>query len=41
MGSISKKIDLVYIMSSFLLNYTVFHELNTQDADVYYTTFFL
>ena len=32
MGSIPTWIDLVYIMSSFLLHYSVFHELNTLDA---------
>ena len=32
MGSIPTWIDLVYIISSFLLHYSVFHELNTLDA---------
>ena len=32
MGSIPTLIDLVYVMSSFLLHYSVFHELNTLDA---------
>ena len=28
----NRKMDLVYIMSSFLLHYSVFHELNILDA---------
>ena len=32
MGAIPTLIDLVYIMSLFLLHYSIFHELNTLDA---------